>query len=243
MLIALLFFNVFPRFLVPAWFDPSIDQIKFSRIESGTLIVTVENLEINDDQMIFDIEIINKSQIPVYFDADSIYYIDSSPSGMISRDPVRNYPSEEHLQTEVSMRKMKSARTAGTLLDLFSIGLVIFDAASDMRDMHGEWTPKRARASAARDMITMGGIGVAGLARDHLRYTAWREEENIRALESESLISGPIAPQNVRRGKLHFDNRSSGHLRLVVPLPDGDYIFDFREATPEDYRKITGMSE
>ncbi|HLF33269.1 MAG TPA: hypothetical protein VI583_03465 [Cyclobacteriaceae bacterium] len=251
LLLVLLFQFPPVAFLVPEWFDPEVDKTKVSRIESGGIVLYAENLSVNGRHMIFDIEIINNTEQAVEFDCGAMFYIATDipfPTGEdmarvreFEGGLARHFPLSEgevinHLRNEV-----KSRRTVNLLLGLVSMGLVIYDAANDAKDIHSEWSHSKARASYRRDLVVGAGLAAADAMQYVNRTESLEKRADIHYLGQDILRSGKLAPGQSVRGVIYFESVSNKFTRLIIPVGNTDYSFDFRQASWEDMKSLQSL--
>lgn len=235
--------------LVPSWFDPGVSTNKVNVIEFEGITVMAENLEVNQQHMIFDVEIINHAGYPVSLDYSNIYsYVSNNPypadtdtecnrafeAGLIKQFPL----SEERVAGDLS-GKIEKSRKTGTILGLITAGLVIFDAAMDAHDLNRyEWTPRNQRNANIRKALTFTGIAATDILHSKARMEKWKGIEDRQFLHREILDDILIEPGGSVRGKMFFPVTDKAFIRLIFLIRGTELVLDYRWAEPDDLRKL-----
>jgi hypothetical protein len=249
MLLFLTFMNFWIRLLVPEWFDPKIDEYAINRANSQGISISVENLLLDDQHIIFDVNITNESPDPVLIDPAAMYYLasnikfpsDTDPDAILDYEDkfIRNYALSEQQVKGLYTHKIKEQRNKSLLLGILSAGLIVFDIAMDAKDANRtEWNSKTARSANTRKVLTTAGLAAADIMQDQAGYKAWQKSEDLYFLDQEMLKCGELQPGQSIRAKVFFQANNLKHFRLIIPVGNSDYSFDFREAEPEDCRKL-----
>ena len=253
MITMLFILNPIINFLVPAWFDPKIDNTRVSHAEADGVAIQVENLVVNDQQMIFDVTIDNNRTGSVPVNPGSIYILGSDkpfpPDSDINlaetfeSQLAKHYALDETHVASQFRHKIAAQQTRTAIFGLLGVGLMIWDAAADAGAYHHEWTPHRANGVIFRDWITAAGLTALNLADDQAGQAAGEKSQDLYYLNREILKHQIIPEGGSARGKVFFPSDRHTYYRLIIPAGDTDYTFDFRQATEADYRKLRGQDD
>jgi len=247
-----LFFLIYSsctRYLVPSWYDPEVHEKKYSRITDDRITVVVDNLEVNDQHLVFDVEIRNESTHPVHIDPEKMYYLASTvpfPPETLTKSGSsfesnlkKNQAISEKGVAEQLEQKIIEQRRAGILVGILSAGLMIYDAAMDAKDFSSsEWTPKKANNALVRDVVTMAGLTAMDVVQQQSTITTHVKGSDLFFLPDEILKSEVLAPGESCRGKVFFATTRDKYIKLIIPVENTEYAFDFRWADVDDLRKL-----
>jgi hypothetical protein len=237
------------QMLVPAWFDPEVYPDKSSRVEFDGLILITENLEANDQHLVFDVEIRNEGGQPIYVDPGKIYYLGSDvpfPTETYNRSGThfesglkKNAAISEEGVAKQFEQKIKEKRRAGILLGILSAGLMIYDVAMDTKDFNsGEWTAEKANNAMVRDVVTMASLTAMDLVQQQSAVTAGMKGADLHYLPDEILRSQVLAAGDSCRGKVFLPATQDKFLKLVIPVEHTEYAFDYRWADTDEMQKL-----
>jgi hypothetical protein len=236
------------HFLVPIWFDPTVDTEKFSEAGFNRITVKTENMVINDQHMIFDVRIENNSGNTISVNPDSIYVLASDTPFPADSDYeatrafegslTRHYALEQQDIANRFRENIAKQRRKNTFLGLLGVGLVIFDAAADASDWHHEWSRSRRNAAITRDWVTAGGLTAINILGSQGAESAFYSGQDLQYLDREILKKKAIETDGSERGKVFFNTSSAKYFRLIVSAGHTDFSFDFRQATGDDYRRL-----
>lgn len=235
--------------LVPAWFDPEVYPDKSSRVEFDGLILITENLEANDQHLVFDVEIRNEGGQPIYVDPGEIYYLGSDkpfPAETYDRSGThfesglkKNAAISEEDVAQQFEQKIKAKRRTGILLGVLSAGLMIYDVAMDTKDFNsGEWTAEKANNAMVRDAVTMASLTAMDVVQQQSAVTARMKGADLHYLPDEILRSQLLAPGDYCRGKVFLPATQDKFLKLIIPIEHTEYAFDYRWADTNEMQKL-----
>jgi len=235
--------------LVPAWFDPEDQPFKSSRMEYEGLTLVTENLENNDQHLVFDVEIRNEGDQPVYIDPADFYYLESEEPF----PPETLYQPDSHFESGLKKKQalseaevgrqfeeeIKGKRRTGLILGILSAGLVIYDVAMDAKDFNsGEWSAGKANRAMVRDVVTMASLTAMDVAQQQSAITFEKKGADLYYLPEEILHSQVLDPGEFSRGKVFLPGTRDKFIKLVIPIADTEYAFDYRWAEVEELRKL-----
>ncbi len=238
------------RFLVPVWFNPATDSSKINEAKYNGLTINVENLEVNDQYLLFDVQFENGRDNGIAINPEEYYILTSdvpfpSDSDMTKTEQfegnlTKHYSLSENEVASTFNQDLKVRKNRGTLIGLLGVGLFIFDAAADVNDYHHEWSPGRANAAIARDWLTFGGLTTLNALGNQNAHYAYRTSDDLRFLHREILKKGVMDAHQAGRGKVFFNTSNAKYIRLIIPAGESDFSFDFRQANPDDYKALLG---
>lgn len=237
--LSLLFFTCCTRSLVPAWFDKKHNPNRHLYVESDGLTVIVENMEANGLHLVFDVEVINRTPFPVHVLPDRMYcYASDAPfpygmqdnsSGEYEQGLAKNYAMAEKEVSDHFELMIKKQKRASLAMGLLSAGLIIFDVAMDAKDVNtGEWTKKKADNAMIRDVVTMSSLAVMDMAQQVTYTTAEKKGEDLFFLQDEILRPEVLFSGGSCRGKVFFPKSGGQYYKLIIPVGNTEYAFDFR---------------
>ena len=238
--------------LVPNDFDISNQTETYTLIEKNGISVYAECLELNRDLLIFDIEIKNESRAFLEIDPEEIFYYHSevpfpNPEEELwehyfreqSLDNFRRYGESPRSVENYYRKKIRSKENTKKLLAVIGTGLMIYDVVKDGQDFHKEPTHNRYKKSIARDIslaASLAGIDIAGSV---LTNEQIESDEDLHYLYEEILPFSDIEKGESVRGKVYFiQNPQFRYYRLLVPVENKMYVFDFRWPTYEERKAL-----
>ena len=240
--------------LVPTWYDASRDDLPITEISDNNVTIRMENLELKEKYMVFDMEIINESAEDITFDAASMYCY----SSLKHFQPIDANGNTEDWETKLPAGTMKNAamtpktvddlyrqkleakRDAGLFLALLGAGLIIYDLAQDVDDANDEnWTEKDAEKSWRRDLMTATSLVALSAASDINDVSYAHTAEDLEFVPDELLKEKVVEAGSAVRGKVFIANvYLYKFYRFVIPLHDISFVFDFRRANSAERQKI-----
>jgi hypothetical protein len=235
------------HFLVPNAFDRKYDDSKVAVIDNDDHVVIIENLERNAAALVFDVEIRNFS----------LRELDVSPVDMRMLASDHRFPTlaesdqvtvtnfERDLNHYAALNSdeavegyhklLRSRKALGIALVALAAGLATWDAVKDAQEWQSSiWTDAMANKSATRDFITMAGIFSADMANSIIREANLRHSEDMHFIHQEILEYTLVKPMEAVRGKVFFPGGKHKYSRIIIPLADNEYVFDFRKPTGKE---------
>ena len=240
--------------LVPSWYDASKDDLPVTEIVDQDITIRLENLELREKYMIFDLEIVNNSPDDIALDIPSMYCYASSkrfkaleledssedweqqlPAGMI-----KSFGMTPDRVDKLYRDKLKAGQNAGLLFGLIAAGLIIYDVAQDVNDASdGHWTERDVRRSRNRDLATATSLIALSAASDINENEQARTAEDLDYLAEELLQVKTVEAGNSVRGKIFIANVFLyKYYRFVLPMEEVSFVFDFRRANSAERQKI-----
>ena len=117
---------------------------------------------------------------------------------------------------------------------------MVYDAVQDGQDFRFELSRKRVNKSIARDVGVAASLTAIDIAGDALTEKQIKSDEDLYYLPDEVLQIGPIDEGESLRGKVYLhQNYKQKYYRLMVPVEDLLFVFDFRWPTSEEKRLIS----
>ena len=228
--------------LVPLSYNEQIlDDPKYLGIETEEATVFLEFMESKFGYYIFDLEVINHSSSelfiapqfisyyasrkefkPLYDSTDDVHKISRPNSELLMTRQFANSPERTR---KMYRKKMESQeKTAAFLITLVGAAIAVYGAEKDKEDSKKEtWTKKDENKSIGRDIL----VSVAMSASDAAIEIA--KEPNVEDDVPYKLFpESKIMPSDSVRGTIFLPKESYRYSRVVVPLGNFDYVFDFR---------------
>jgi hypothetical protein len=234
-----LIFSSCTRNLVPAWYDTKHSPNRYIRLESDGLTLVVENMEINSQYLVFDVEVMNRTPFPVHVLPERMYcYTSDVPfpvgmqqnaSGEYEKGLIKKYAMPEREVAHQIDAMIKKQKRTGLAMGLLSAGLIIFDVAMDAKSVNtGEWTKKKADNALIRDVVTITGLAAADMVQEASFMTAEKKGADLFYLQDEMLRPEILPSGGTCRGKIFFPGSRGKYFKLIIPVGDMEYAFDFR---------------
>ncbi|HEY5918738.1 MAG TPA: hypothetical protein VIU13_15085 [Chryseolinea sp.] len=210
-------------------------------LETNEASVWLQYMQSQHGYMVFDLEIANSSQyelqvapqmISSYASSkifatpetgDDVHKL-SAPNSTLTM--TRHFASDPSSIQRFYYEKAKAKKTGATMFAILTVGLIIFDVASDSKAAQKEISTSRDEwKSFSRDIL----VTTALTATDVAQSSAQQAAEESHFLPYELFPECTIKPGGNVRGKIFVPIEASHkYVRLVVPVGDEDYVFDFR---------------
>jgi len=236
------------QILVPGWFDVSKDKRIHNSLDHKGILIVAENIEVNDQHIVFDVEIKNDTDHRVQFDPQLTYFLGSNIPYPSEHDTRTNAEFESTLAKHYTLserevarhfeQQIKRQKRTNLITGILTVGLIAFDAASSVKAMSSEGSSNFFTKEAVRSMVTMGGLAAMDVVREQAAMDAAMASEDLHFLPHEILEEGVIGPGKTFRGKMFFNASSQEFIRLIIPVGSNDFALDFRWATVKEQRKL-----
>ena len=245
----LIVFGSCNHYLVPSWYNARVHSDKHDWLEYNGITVLAENLESEDQHLVFDIEIKNETNHRLRFDPADIFYMGSN----IPYPPANDHALTSKFESELVKskafsekdvaayfkKKAKKQRTAGLIAGILSASLVVIDATLDAKDFSSkEWSSKKLKNSNTRDVITFASVAALGIVQEQTAMSASMSQEELHYLPDEILNATEIQPGQSYRGKAYLPLTKDKYIRLIIPLGSNDFSFNFRWADDRTFRNL-----
>ena len=247
-----------PQALVPYAFNPVTDREPVSIIEANDLTVYMENIERKSNLLVFDLEVVNNSDRNIRLNHPELYYYAGyekfhTIADTVTVDIKNAYamPSQKvnyrNAMTSGRVEKYyedraKDQKAMGILLFAVGVGLVLNDIVQDGNDASkAVWTENDQNRAVSRDILTAGSLLAIDIASHETAKAESETYEDLHYLPFEMFPEKQIAPGESLRGKVFFPtSQPFKYYRLVVPIGNTDYVFDFRKRKQADKDKLRG---
>jgi len=231
--LGLLIFTTACAPLVPlTYVDGSADSLLTQSIETNDATVWLQYMQSQNGYMVFDLEIANHSQDEMPFAPQLVSFF-ASPKTFaplqdgddIHRVSAPNAADPSSIRRFYIDKARKKQAQAG-FFAVLAVGLIVYDIAADSKDIGKEtFTSSDAWKSFGRDAIVTTAVTAADIAKLSAQQTAAESHFLPYELFPECTIK---SGGNVR-GKIFLPAESSyKYVRVVVPVTDTDYVFDFK---------------
>jgi hypothetical protein len=234
--------------MVPGWFDSNVNSKKHNWLDYQGIVIVAENIEVNDRQIVFDVEVKNETDHRLRFDPVEAYYLASNtPFPLDYRDGnisevesglKKHYALSEKEVARYYEKKVKSQKRANLITGIISAGLLVFDAAMASKGVPVEASSKFFNQETIRSMVTIGGLAAMDVVREQSAITAMQASEDLHFLPGEILEEGVIMPGQVFRGKVFFPITNDDFIRMILTVESREFVLDFRWATIKEQRKL-----
>jgi hypothetical protein len=234
--------------MVPGWFDSNVNSKKHNWLDYQGIVIVAENIEVNDRQIVFDVEVKNETDHRLRFNPEEAYYIASNaPFPLDYRDGKisevesglkKHFALSEKEVARYYEKKVKSQKRANLITGIISAGLLVFDAAMASKGVPVEASSKFFNQETIRSMVTIGGLAAMDVVREQSAITAMQASEDLHFLPGEILEEGVIMPGQVFRGKVFFPITNDDFIRMILTVESREFVLDFRWATIKEQRKL-----
>ena len=246
--LALICWSCSSQILVPGWFDSKDNSKKHNWLDYQGIVIIAENIEVNDRQIVFDVEVKNETDHRLRFNPEMAYYLASnSPFPQDYQDGYypevesnlkKHYALSEKEVARYYENKVKSQKRANLITGIISASLLVFDAAMATQGIPVETSSKFFNQETIRSMVTVGGLAAMDIVREQSAITAMQASEDLQFLPGEILEEGVIMPGQIFRGKIFFPITRDDFIRMIVTVESKDFVLDFRWATIKEQRKL-----
>lgn len=241
------------RLYVPATYSPDQGKAVVGAIQDQSLEVFMEHIEQTGKHLVFDLEIINKSDRSVVVNPHKIFYYGAYTEfqGLKEGENVRasfghavDGARELYALTEEDVNRdiratVRTQQAIGIILAVAAAAVVVNDIVQDGEDYSSEYISRSsARRAQNRDIATFASVVTVDMIQTGLEISQMKKFANLEYLPDEYLHEQILLPGSSMRGKVFLPLREVDHLRVVVPIDSRDYIFDFREASSREMREI-----
>ncbi len=239
--LGLLIFTTACAPLVPlTYVEGSADSLLTQSIETNDATIWLKYIQSQNGYMVFDLEIANHSQDEMPFapqlvsffassktfaplqDGDDIHSL-SAPNSTLTM--TRHFAADPSSIQRFYVDKAKAKKAQAGIFAILAVGLIVYDIAADSKDIGKEtYTSSDAWKSFGRDAMVTTAVTAADIAQFSAQQTAAESHFLPYELFPEcTIISGCYV-----RGKIFLPSESSHkYVRVIVPLTDTDYVFDF----------------
>lgn len=239
--------------LLPLHYSRAYQDPPYMLLQADSITAVLEHLETENRLVVFDLEIVNKSGLPLTIDPKQFHYYAANQPFPALTDSAADihqvsYPHSElpgymkrslskkavEQQYEASIRQQK---TLAIIFGVLSATVVVADVASDIRDAKKEvYTFKDWTRSEARDVITASTLMSADAVISSSAEKNYYTREDLHFLDQEIMEGMNLPDTSALRGKVYFPKIGPyRYYRIVVPVEDYNFVFDFRKARTKDY--------
>ncbi len=225
---------------VPLSHSPSTPVLR-AQLEEPEVKIYLQHLENKYQHYVFDLEIDNQGSEAVYLSPQQISFYFSE----------HHFPRREHTEDgekftrlkrkqfvrrpievkQLYEQKERSRAAAATVFALVSVGMMVYDEAKDAKDRsRSHVTEKDVLRAATRDAL----VSVAMMATDIAQKSTEQAQEDSYFLVNEIFREGKIETCQKKRGKIFLPvGEGLRYLRMIVPIENKEYIFDFKHKGTE----------
>ena len=249
--------------LVPVDFNPETDTRKHVVEEKEGITLIMENLEVKSDLMVFDVEIINSRNYPIwvypedfkyleYWALPSIHQLENNELPLPNR---RGRSANEMEMVKYYEQKIKSNNAASSLLLLMGVGLLLIDSYQDAQKS-GEYyqnldqgnyqkSESIAKSMAVQDAFVFAGLTALELGSNTAEISKIDNNEDLHYLSEEILSPQLIAPGYHCRGKVFFKKGQELHqfYRFLFEIESVEFTVDFRKAKSKDRQRLYQLNQ
>ena len=241
-------FSCSSQILVPSWYDQKADIEKHNWVDYHGITIIAENIQVNDQHIIFDVEIKNESNYRIQFELEKMYYLSSD----VAFPPNDRYDARVEFESKLDkhfaltesqvanqfQKKIKSQKKTALVTGILGASLMVFNTAMNIKDTNNEWSPKLQRRENVRNLLTFGGVAALDVVRNQAGFSAMDARDDLYFLPQEILENGDIYPGQSFRGKVFFPVTYDKYIRIIIPVGHNDFALDFRWANGKEERKL-----
>lgn len=212
-----------------------------ARLEEPDVKIYLQHLENKYQHYVFDLEIDNQGSEAVYISPQQIsfyfsdqrfprkeQYEDGEKYMRLKRKLFVRRPIEVK---ELYEQKERSRAAVATVFALVSVGMMVYDEAKDAKDRsRTHVTEKDVVRAATRDAL----VSLAFTAADIAQKSTQQAQEDSYFITNEIFTEGKIEACQRKRGKIFLPvGERLRYLRMIVPIENKEYIFDFKHKGTE----------
>lgn len=245
--------SVFAQRLVPQAYSKAYQDPYYMVLEADSITAVLEHLEIEHRLVVFDLEIANRSGRPLKVEPKEFhYYAGNQPFPKLTDEdddihqvsyPYSEMPGvlkgslsknavEEQYETSIKQQK-----TLAIIFGVLSVTAVVADIAGDVKDAGKEnYSLRDWNKSQARDVFTASTLITADAVIGASQEKNYYAREDLHYLDQEIMQPMELADTSALRGKVYFPKIGPyRYYRIVVPVEDYNFVFDFRRARASDF--------
>ncbi|MFZ2905032.1 MAG: hypothetical protein WAZ98_02395 [Cyclobacteriaceae bacterium] len=238
----LLIFTVACGPLVPLNYTAQSPGNQVQIIETSEATVFLEYVESKFNHYIFDLEVVNHSTSPLWAapqlisfyaspkpfiqlrsQSENVHALSAPNSALTLKRQFANSPA---VTRKIYIEKIKEKRAFAALFAIIGTGLAIHDAVQDSEDSQKEtWTKEDEKKSVGRDLLVSAALTASDVARE----SSYEAEDESQYIPYELFPECKVSPSSSMRGKIFIPKETSyRYSRVVVPIGNTDYVFDFK---------------
>ncbi|NOS92747.1 MAG: hypothetical protein HOP30_12550 [Cyclobacteriaceae bacterium] len=212
-----------------------------ARLEEPDVKIYLQHLENKYEHYVFDLEIDNQGSEAIYLSPQQIsfYFSDQRFPRREQTEEGEQYKRLKRKQfvrkpievKELYEQKERSRATVATVFALVSVGMMVYDEVKDSKDRsRSHVTEKDVVRAATRDAL----VSIALTATDIAQKSTQQAQEDSYFLTNAIFTEGKIEACQRKHGKIFLPvGESLRYLRMVVPIENKEYIFDFKHKGTE----------
>jgi hypothetical protein len=249
--------------LVPVDFNPDTSTRKHVVKENEGITLIMENIEVKSDLMVFDVEVINTTNYPIWVNPDEFRYLEywSQPNlAQLANNelPMPNRKGRSANEMEMVKyyeQKIKSNNAAGSIFLLMGVGLLLIDSYQDAQKSkeyyqnleQGNYQKSEsiAKNMAVQDAFVFAGLTALDIASSTAEVSTLNNNEDLHFLSEEILSPQLLAPGNQCRGKVFFKKGQELHsfYRFLLEIESIEFKVDLRKAKSRDRQRLYELNQ
>ena len=222
-------------------------------LEADSITAVVEHLYSGGKFVVFDVEVVNRSGQRIQFNPYQMHYY-ASPKpfqklinenqdihqASFPNSTVPGYlkkPFSKRAVEEAYERQLKQQKTLAIAFGIISLGAVVADVALDIKDSKKSLVTERDFAqSANRDAMVATTLIAGEMIMENAAFKSRIATEELHYLQEEVLEPVELTDDSAVRGKVYFQNAGNfKYYRIVLPVGEINYVFDFRKRRSSEY--------
>ena len=206
----------------------------------------LEHMPEDNQQLVFDLEVINESNSDYYFSPEKVILF-------MSNEPFPEMDTENQTALAVSHikqqggigplkarsarqvnqffeRKIRAQRAGQIAMLVLGTAFLITDAVADAKDATSEIvTEKQMNRAIMRDAATVSALAFMDIASMQMENTIVNRYEDLEYLPDEYLGAQLLLPKSAVRGKVFFPRKEQHrYYRMILSVNGKPHIFDLR---------------
>lgn len=236
------------RQLVPITYSKAYGDPTYMVLEADSITAVLEHAGTDGRFLIFDLEIANRSGRSVLVEPRQVhYYAGREPFAKLDTEDAdvhtASWPNSDMPGTlrsalsrqaveEQYEKQIRQEKAVAIVFGILSLGAVVADVALDVKDSKKEFFTKQDFMNAQnRDILVASSVASAQLAIENSSYSIHQKREDLHYLEQEFLQTIDLPDTSAVRGKIFFPKTGTyRYYRIVVPVGDLNYVFDFKKS-------------
>lgn len=253
LIILISFPSIAQRSLVPLHYSEAYKDPPYMVLEADSITAVLEHVYSEEKFVVFDVEVVNRSGQRIQFNPYQMHYY-ASPKPFqklvdedqdIHRASFPNSTVPGYLKKPLSKesverayeQQLKQQRALAIAFGIISLGAVVADVALDINDSKKPRVTERDFVkSANRDVLVATTLIAGEMVMENAAFQSRVATEELHYLQEEVLEPVELADDSAVRGKVYFQNTGNyKYYRIVLPVGEINYVFDFRKRRSSEY--------
>jgi hypothetical protein len=242
--------------LVPEDFAVDNPRATAMSLQVNNKLFYLEHMPDDTQQLVFDLEVINEGSTDFLFSPERTrIYMSNIP---FPTEPVRNVTEQSvvHIRenggraavkprsakqvNDFIRKRIQAQRAMQVVMLVAGAALVVSDVVQDANDASKEVVTQRdVNRSIMRDVATASSLVALDVIGGEVEQQIIKKQEDLEYLPDEYFNEVVLLPGRRSRGKVFFPaNENYVYYRIIIPVDQKGYIFDFRRPKAAERRAM-----